>query len=82
MLRDPSGNHRSVVEGLKLLVAQPVMSKMIVPERTRPTPNPVESVFKIAMSVVRILLLIPSRAFSPRRSQVDGTVHYLVKMHG
>jgi hypothetical protein len=59
MLRDPSGNHLSVVEGLKLLVAQPVMTKMIVPKRTRPTPNPFDRVFQIAMSVVRILLLIP-----------------------
>jgi hypothetical protein len=59
MLKDPSGSHRSVVEGLKLLVAQPVISKMIVPERTRQIPRPFASLPNTVVSVVRILFLIP-----------------------
>jgi hypothetical protein len=59
ILKEPSGNHRSVVDGLKLLVAQPVISKMIVPERTRQIPSPFDSLLITVVSVVRILLLIP-----------------------
>jgi hypothetical protein len=59
MLKEPSGSHRSVVEGLKLLVAHPVISKMIVPERTRQRPKPDDSLLNSVVSLVRILFLIP-----------------------
>jgi hypothetical protein len=59
MLSEPSGSHRSVVEGLKLVVAHPVITNTTVPEKRRWIPRPDEKVLQIFVSVARIVILIP-----------------------